>query len=200
MTQSKTRRDLRKWHCGGIGTSAGSRNDIRYEHCRLRSIPACGVPGVSISQHAEHLLRTALQKPTKEQLRNLALAQAVASLAEAVERETKASWRDDPFTGQALLHGISMLIVHFTPMVPQNDPRNLDIPPAIEAEAAKMPAGFAERFRTPEGVGLFAAYAVGAEIKASTVRPDQRNEWTPPINLHIPQEKAQLIARHWKLP
>lgn len=129
--------------------------------------------GVSIAQHAEYLLRMALHKPSKAERRNQALALAVASLAEAIERETKTSWRDDPFTGLALLHGIGTLILHFTPMVPKNDQRNLKIPPAIEAEAATMPAGFAERFRTPEGVGLFAAHAVGAEIKTSTIRPDQ---------------------------
>jgi predicted HicB family RNase H-like nuclease len=150
--------------------------------------------GISISQHAEHLLRMALHKPSRSQRRNQALAQAVVSLAESIERGTEASWREDTFTGRALLYGIDALILHYIP-----SEEKADIPPAIEAQAVKMPRGFADMLRTPEGFGQVAAYAIIAELESSTVPPDQRNEWTAPINLHVPQEIAQLIVRDLKL-
>jgi hypothetical protein len=147
--------------------------------------------GVSLSQHVEYLLRTALHKPSSAQQRNQALARAIAFLAENIERETGRGWRDDAFTGQALRYAVEALLFHFAP-TPQD---SLMIPTPIEARASKMPQEFAERYRTPAGLGHLAAYAMICEVESAAKSSQMINEWTTPIGLHVPDDYAQLLGR-----
>jgi hypothetical protein len=145
--------------------------------------------GVSLSQHVEFLLKAAMHKPTASQLRNQALGRAITILAENIERDTGRSWRDDAFTGQSLRYAVEALLFHFTPTLP--DP--LTLPKPVDDRAAKMPEEFADRYRTPAGLGHMAAFAMIAEIESaarSTI-----DEWSVPINLHVPDDYVQLLGR-----
>src|SRR5262245_22199126 len=72
---------------------------------------AAATSGWSISFEAEHRLRISLQKPPGAMAQhNAALARAVGLLAERIERESKESWRHDPFTGMALRYAVEMLL------------------------------------------------------------------------------------------
>jgi hypothetical protein len=144
----------------------------------------------SVSQIAERLLRTGLQKPTHTQQRNQALGQTIACLAENIERSTGKSWREDPFAGQALTYAVSSLLQNFTSTVPEQ----LEIPKAVEVAAARMPTDFAQLYGTPAGHGYIAAHAMIAEIE-SAMRTGAPDEWSVPINLQLPDELAHHIGR-----
>src|SRR5215470_5538220 len=61
---------------------------------------AAAQSGRSVSSEAEHRLRNSLHKPSGAMAsHNVALAHAIALLAERIERETKGNWRRDSFTG-----------------------------------------------------------------------------------------------------
>ena len=113
----------------------------------------------SVSVASERLLKAALQKPYGEP-RNRALAHAVELLAEQIEGKTKKSWRDDPFTAQALLHGISHLLRHFAPVHKKGAP----VPRAIKDAAGKMSPVNAEHFCSPEGFAHLMAFKLIGEI------------------------------------
>jgi hypothetical protein len=145
----------------------------------------------SVSQYAEHLLKVGLKKPTHtHQLRNQALGQAIACLAENIEGSTGKSWREDPFAGQALTHAVSSLLQKFTPTTPEQ----LEPPMAVEVAAARMPTEFAQLYRTAAGHGYIAAHAMIAELE-SAGRTGPPNEWSVPINLQFPDELAHHIGR-----
>jgi hypothetical protein len=153
--------------------------------------------GRSLSQEVEYHLRKAMEKPSGEG-RNISLACAVALLVENIERGTKADWRSDPFTGQALHYGVEALLFHFAP---PEEPRA--VPPAVEAAAAKMPPEFAKRFRTPDWFGQLLAHNLILEIEqaASSSIP---NEWSTPIFLSSDRPaqlallKRDLMTAHSK--
>ena len=138
----------------------------------------------SVSATAEFILKQGLKKPTGEP-RNLALACAVALLAERIEQATAQSWRQDQFTGLALRYAVEALLFHFAP-TPEGTPA---APQAVEKAAEKMPPEFAERFRKPAGIGHTLAFNLIHELEQvrSTAAP---NEWSLPI--FFSEEPAQL--------
>jgi len=145
-------------------------------------------PDKSISAAAEFILKTVLQKPAG-QPRNNALAAAVTLLAENIERETKLSWLDDPFTAFALCNGVEHLVLYFAPaLVSEGLPA---APPAVLKAAAKMPD--AEAYRKPHGFGRMQAQFLIHEIEqASSSAPI--NEWSMPIFFSEKREKLGLIG------
>ncbi len=145
-------------------------------------------PRRSVSATAEHILRQGLRKPAGEP-RNLAVATAVALLAENIERDAKKNWRDDPFTGLALRYAVEALLFHFAPS-PEGTPA---VPPAIDEEASKMPPEFAERFRKPAGFGHMLAYNLIHEIEQATSSAPI-NEWSMPIFFSERPRQLALIG------
>jgi hypothetical protein len=102
--------------------------------------------GLSLSQEVERRLDDSVKRERNRPPDVLALAEAIAQVAEKIQEATGKQWREDAFTGEALRHGIDFLIRHFaalgTPVLP---------PRVKEAAAKALPAN--ERDRTPTGVG-----------------------------------------------
>ena len=143
----------------------------------------------SVSATAEYVLKQGLRKPSGEP-RNLALATAIELLVENIERETKESWRDDPWTGLVLRHAVEALLFHFTPEPPEG---TVAAPPAVDKAAAKMPPEFAQQFRTPAGFAHTLAYNLIHEIEqAASSTP--ANEWSLPVSFSERPAQVALIA------
>ena len=117
----------------------------------------------SLSQEIEYRLVKSIEKDRDRarQPHVRALAEAVALIAQQVERATGKHWNEDSFTGQALQHAMQFLISHFAPhdapVVPQN----------IEAAATLHIEG---RDRTPATIGETEAGHVIAWIEAWNYR------------------------------
>jgi hypothetical protein len=131
--------------------------------------------------------RTVL-KPSKAEQRNRALARAVATLAENIERATGHSWKTDAFTGQALRDAIDAFLFHFAPTTSDSP----TVPAPVEEMATKMPPEFAAAYRTPAGLGRLIAFSAIHEIESAMRLPDDS---TAPINLHVPVEVVQQLGR-----
>ena len=112
----------------------------------------------SISRTAEILLEAGLREPPGEP-HNRSLGRAIGEWAEEVERRTGRSWRHDAFTAQALRDGIETLLLQSAKQGP------VTVPPALEREAANMPAELAERFRNAVGFGQTAGYDFVQKLK-----------------------------------
>ena len=153
--------------------------------------------GKSVSVVAERLLKVALQKPTGQPL-NLSLARAVELLAEQIEGETKKSWRNDAFTAQALLHGISYLLGYFAPA----DKKGVPVPTAIKGEATKMSPVQAKHFCSPEGFAHLMTFKFIGEIRDAV---NQRAPgfipglWGMQIVFTVKPEMLALIGRDFGL-
>lgn len=141
------------------GKSATFTTRIQPETRRALDATAKAI-NQSVSVTAEWLLKAALHKPSGNP-RNRALAHAVELLAQEIEGETKKSWRDDAFTAQALLHGISHLLGYFAPAHKKGSP----VPTPIKGEAAKMSPVQAKHFCSPEGFAHLMAFKFIAEIR-----------------------------------
>jgi hypothetical protein len=147
----------------------------------------------SVSATAEFILKQGLKKPSGEP-RNLALACAVALLAERIERATGQSWRQDKFTGWALRYAVEALLFHLAPTA-EGEPAAT---PAVEKSAEKMPPEFAERFRRPAGLGHTLAFNMILELEQarSTAMP---NEWSLPVFFSEEPAQLGLISRDLEL-
>jgi hypothetical protein len=144
-------------------------------------------PDGSISAAAEYILKAGLQKPTGAR-RNRGLAQAVALLAEDIEKVTERSWQEDPFTADTLFNALVVLIAHFTPKLEKPTP-----PPAVERQAAKMPTPeLAQQFRAPASLAGLIGFRLYTQIKDAL--PTEINEWTMPIFFSDSRESLALIA------
>lgn len=147
--------------------------------------------GRSVSAMAERLLKAGLNKPQGSP-QNTALAWAVGQIAERIENETRKSWRDDAYTGMALLHATEILLVRLVAGTKTDPP----VPSAIEKAASKMPPEFAERFRKPAGLGQLLAYNLILEIETAPVTQEP-NEWSLPIFLYGTSTSAVgLVAKN----
>ena len=144
----------------------------------------------SISAAAERILKSVLLWQSGEP-RNNALAAALVLLAENIERDTKKSWRDDPWVGFALANGVEHLVRYFAPApVSEGMPPT---PPAVEQAAAKMHRDDAEHFCKFAGFGRMQAQFLIREIEqAASSGPI--NEWTMPIFFSERPEKLGLIG------
>jgi len=145
--------------------------------------------GRSVSQEAEHLLRTALQKPAGA-AHNRALAHAVALLAGNIEEAAGRKWLADAFTGQAFLHALQVLVRRLIPVVEASPA----VPSAIATAAARMPPEFAERFRTPSGLGHMLAHHLLMEIEAAAPAGTASDEWTMPMFFSADQRVLSLVS------
>jgi hypothetical protein len=172
------------------GKSATFTTRIQPQTRRALEEAAKARPDGSISAAAEYILKTALLKPSGAPHTN-AMAAAVVLLAENIERDTKKSWRKDPFTGFALCYAAEHLLLHFTPALISDG--NPAAPPAVEEAAAKRPTEFAEQLRKPAGFGRIQAEFLIREIEqAASSGP--MNEWTMPIFFSERREKLALIG------
>jgi hypothetical protein len=106
-------------------------------------------PRISLSQEVEVRLDGSIRRDREhDRKRHIrALAEAVALLAQQVERATGKCWRDDPFTGEALRHAIEFLISHYRPQ------GAIEVPAPVAAAAAKVPPAARDSALTPFGVG-----------------------------------------------
>jgi hypothetical protein len=82
------------------------------------------------------------------------------------------------------------LLFHFAPTASDT----LTVPPAVEAMANTMPADFAERYRTPAGVGHLAAFGVICEID-STLESEPPNEWSTPAGFNVPGDLVRPLSQ-----
>jgi hypothetical protein len=146
---------------------------------------AARAKGLSISRMAEVLLDAGLKKPPGEP-HNRSLGRAVAEWAEDVERWAERSWRRDAFTAQALRSGIETLLLQSAKQGP------VTVPPALEREAANMPAELAERFRDPATFGQMRAYDFVRELKKAPTPKPAADKWE---FLLVIDEAHGLIAR-----
>jgi hypothetical protein len=146
--------------------------------------------GRSLSQEAEVGLREYLKKPTGA-ARNRALAAIVGNLAESIAKKTGENWRTDVFSGMALVDCIQAVLVYLTPEAEKSPA----VPPAVEKQAAKMPPGFAERYRTPAGLGFMQAHSLITEIENRPRLGKMHDEWTVPIGMNASLEMLAVLAR-----
>jgi hypothetical protein len=145
--------------------------------------------GRSLSQEAEHGLREYLKKPAGS-ARNRALATIIGSLATNIERDTGENWRTDTFTGTALLDCVEAVLIYLAPEA-ENNPA---IPPAVEKQAAMMPPGFAEQYRTPAGLGFMRAHSLITQIENRPRPGKMHNEMTVPIGIDASLETLAVLA------
>ena len=106
--------------------------------------------GRSLSQEVEKRLRDSLVPDKRETpIHTRAIAHAITLLAGQIQRETGKQWSQDPFTGNALRHGIEKLIFHFAP-VPNGA---AVVPPRVKEAAGKLAPNLRESYLSPELLG-----------------------------------------------
>jgi len=110
--------------------------------------------GRSLSQEVERRLNDSVRYERNRRSDVRTLAELVAIIAEKVEIATGKNWLQDAFTGEALRHGIEVLVRHFAPHGAQV------IPPNVEEAAARVLAEASEKDRSPSRVGEIEALKV----------------------------------------
>jgi hypothetical protein len=60
--------------------------------------------------------------------------------------------------------------------------------------ASKMPPDFAERCRSPAGVGHLAAFGIICEID-STLESGPPNEWSTPVGVNVPVDLVRPFSQ-----
>jgi hypothetical protein len=109
---------------------------------------------LSLSQEVERRLNDSVLNERNRTSDVRALAEAIAIVAEKVEIATGKRWLQDAFTGEALRHGIEVLVRHFAPHGARV------IPPNVEEAAARVLPEASERDRSPSRVGEIEALKV----------------------------------------
>jgi hypothetical protein len=110
--------------------------------------------GRSLSQEVERRLNDSVLNERNRRSDVRALAEAIAIVTEKVEIATGKRWLQDAFTGDALRHGIEVLVRHFAPHGARV------IPPNVEEAAAKVRPEASERDRSPTRIGENEAFKV----------------------------------------
>jgi hypothetical protein len=127
--------------------------------------------GWSIEQIVERRLSQSLKRPDHV----AAICDAIAMLIRCVERTTDAQWIDDVFTAEAARAAIDFLLRHHGPKGSRR------VPSAIDEISARLPTGYAQRYRDPAEVGIVEAGRLIAEIES---RGDV--EGVNPLSVNIP--------------
>lgn len=114
--------------------------------------------GRSLSQEVELRLAQSLKAPKKLERafgnkRNRAFAMLVARLIRALELSTGKSWREDPYTCEALRAGFTILMAR---LAPDGD---VMIPERIAEDIEKNHEVF-EQYKRPEGLALACAIGI----------------------------------------
>jgi hypothetical protein len=130
----------------------------------------------SLSQEIERCLRDAVWQDRAEP-HIAGLAHAITLLSQAIERATQKRWLEDPFTGEAVHHGIKTLLLHFGP---QGTPL---VPSSVQTASARMPTQLADSYRTPTGLGEMETFNLITQIETT---PKPHNKSSPKI--HYPDE------------
>ena len=110
--------------------------------------------GRSLSQEVERRLNDSVRNERNRRSDVRALAEAIAIVAEKVEKATGKHWLQDAFTGEALRGGIETLVRHFAPHSARV------IPPKVEEAAARVLPEASERDRSPTRIGEIEAFKV----------------------------------------
>ena len=110
--------------------------------------------GRSLSQEVERRLNDSVRNERNRRYDVRALAEAIAIVAEKVEKATGKHWLQDAFTGEALRGGIETLVRHFAPHSARV------IPPKVEEAAARVLPEASERDRSPTRIGEIEAFKV----------------------------------------
>jgi hypothetical protein len=130
----------------------------------------------SLSQEIERALREwVYQDRGHAHVRGL--AHAITLLIRRMEGETQSRWSDDPFTCEAVRHGIETLLLHFAPQGAPVTPSN------VAAASARMPDQSSETYRTPPGFAERKASDLVALIEAVPELP--KKSWP---GVHFPEE------------
>jgi hypothetical protein len=108
--------------------------------------------GRSLSQEVERRLNDSVLNDRNRRSDVRALVEAIAIVSEKVEIATGKNWLQDAFTGEALRHGIEVLVRHFAPHGPR--------PPNVEEAEGRVLAEARERDRSPSRVGEIEAFKV----------------------------------------
>ena len=103
--------------------------------------------GLSLSQEVERRLNDSVLNDRNRRSDVRALVEAIAIVTEKVEIATGKNWLQDAFTGEALRHGIEVLVRHFAPHGARV------IPPKVKEAAARVLAEVNERDHSPSRVG-----------------------------------------------
>jgi hypothetical protein len=112
---------------------------------------------ISLSQEVEGRLRVSFnKKKAHHPPRISALGAIVVDCAKAIETATRRSWREDRFTGEAVLAAVTVLVGR---LLPEGE---VEVPPMIEMSAKNLERFVPEQvkaFREPAGFG--ASLALG---------------------------------------
>lgn len=144
---------------------------------------------LTVSVTAERLLKLGLEKPVGA-ARNLSLGCVVTLLAEELERDTEKKWPEDQFTREALVSAVVTLLAYIAPE--KTEP--VEVPPAVEAAAARKPQAQAQQYCTPDTFGYERASFLLDEIRQAT--PSYPiNEWSKPIFFSDKPAQLALIGQ-----
>src|SRR5262249_21894928 len=102
----------------------------------------------TVSRELSHAADRWVRCFRKTDLHTEALGHMIALVAENVEAATGRRWIDDPFTAEALRRDVEFVLYHFG----ASTDGALEIPPKVEAAAAKVPPTHREFAKTPAGV------------------------------------------------
>jgi hypothetical protein len=61
--------------------------------------------------------------------------------------------------------------------------------------ASRMPPDFAERYRTPAGVGHLAAFGIINELDSTLESGRLPNEWPTPIGVQVPVDLVRPLSQ-----
>lgn len=144
--------------------------------------------GLSLSQVVEHRLDASLNQSvlSASGRRNQALASAVALLAARLEGMTGRSWRQDAFTGQALIAAVGSLIASFMPPV-DAEPA---VPQRLAVHASQLRADEQATYHRPQPFGIMLAFTLITEIEEAA---KEGSEY--PIGIRWPEATGVI----WKI-
>src|SRR5262249_5517630 len=140
------------------------------------------------SQELREAIRYWIRCFRKTALHTEALGHMVALVAESVENATGRRWIDDPFTAEAVRRDVEFLVYHFGAFGP-NVPA--EVPPKVEAAAAKRPPALRELARTPAGVSK--AGTIISMVEGAATDPDGRKESRRSFREHWPAEFVHMF-------
>jgi hypothetical protein len=192
--QSLTRHlRVRKRAKGGGRKPAGPATDMREAlSARIRSETMLALRqtaqqrGWSVSQVIEELLRKALNRPSKSERRNQALARAIIGLIETIEDTTGEAWSADAFTADAIRTAIFQFML-------EASPAGLPVlPHKLKETLAEHSKEVAEFLTSPTALGAWVANSATHEL--ASVRGGPHNEWASPMATHLPAEIISTLA------
>jgi hypothetical protein len=119
---------------------------------------------VSVSGELVHRVRSTFGRSPDRPAHIAALMEAIASIAQGIERKTELPWTADQFTAERLSRAISLFITHYSPQGTET------VPPAVVEAAKGMPPQLRDAY--PALLGEWEAGAVISSINTTPEPPE----------------------------